>query len=189
MSLSVHAITQPLTKALLSGTAPTSITWQGSFCSIFPTLTTILLPLVFIRWSSSVLKWHQECTTACFYFYLKLLGWKQCRCKQHIKQARLACYFCCQQKISCHPVCDDGEDKMCKWVLSIVFWTSWCGIQVVHCWWCCAYFFMECAKQTRQCEYPEMSFCSLGKKQPHSDNVKEIDKEDPPPLPMTRRQA
>ncbi|KAF8495128.1 hypothetical protein F5888DRAFT_1712249 [Russula emetica] len=84
--------------------------------------------------------------------------------KRPVLRAKLACIFCRRRKIQCRPLPGDHLGSTCQ----------------------------QCAKRSRKCEYPEMTWRGRGKKRSRgdlyeSDDEEEEEEEEPPSRPKFRR--
>lgn len=105
-------------------------------------------------------------------FGLPLLGRKR-----PVLRAKLACLFCRRRKIQCRPATGDKQDHTCQWVFFPLsfpfFFVKNLGVADPP-----LVLYRQCAKRSRQCEYPEMTWRGRGRKRSRSDLEESDDDEE-----------
>ncbi|KAH9967720.1 hypothetical protein BGW80DRAFT_1529352 [Lactifluus volemus] len=81
--------------------------------------------------------------------------------KRPVLRAKLACLFCRRRKIQCRPLPGDHPDNTCQ----------------------------QCAKRSRKCEYPEMTWRGRGRKRPSTELDESDYEEESPPRTKPRQEA
>jgi hypothetical protein len=118
-------------------------------------------------------------------FSLPLLGRKR-----PVLRAKLACIFCRRRKIQCRPLPGDHLGSTCQLVFfSLQGSAGICGADHPHPVLC-----RQCAKRSRKCEYPEMTWRGRGKRRSRgdldeSDDDEEEEEEEPQSRPKSRRRT
>ncbi|KAI9510970.1 hypothetical protein F5148DRAFT_472731 [Russula earlei] len=80
--------------------------------------------------------------------------------KRPVLRAKLACLFCRRRKIQCRPSAGDHQENSCQ----------------------------QCAKRSRQCEYPEMTWRGRGRKRSRPElEESDYEEDSPSSLPKSRR--